>query len=355
MCVRACVCVCDKESGGWSVLYWKASRNMSTTLMMMSSIMMRNTTTFWVSGGRLQRSMAVKNPILCLLHLPEPLPRAISPLASSSSSSSAPLPLPRRLSLSAEPPHHTASPRPLPRLAPSASSSAAFLLRSAPAGASSASPATLPMPTVAPACQWRLGAYLCQRVWESALCEAIFCITCWASPPPTRPPLLPFSSLRSRHLSSLFSFYSPPVRSFFSFGSFCLSLSQDVRMEDGRQDAASLRFMLMPSRLFLPLLSIVLSPFFSGLIFSQRSLHAFTWLSLSNQPAICSPSDLFSSSPLPPSLPTFSLCEELLLKWCSLLCLELCCLSHPFNYQDHPLFLFFPSSIPSFFCVPTLA
>lgn len=151
---------------------------------MMSSIMMRNTTTFWVSGGRLQRSMAVKNPILCLLHLPEPLPRAISPLASSSSSSSAPLPLPRRLSLSAEPPHHTASPRPLPRLAPSASSSAAFLLRSAPAGASSASPATLPMPTVAPACQWRLGAYLCQRVWESALCEAIFCITCWASPPP---------------------------------------------------------------------------------------------------------------------------------------------------------------------------
>ena len=173
-------------------------------------------------------------------------------------------------------------------------------------------------------------------------------------PPPTRPPLLPFSSLRSRHLSSLFSFYSPPVRSFFSFGSFCLSLSQDVRMEDGRRDAASLRFMLMPSRLFLPLLSIVLSPFFSGLIFSQRSLHAFTWLSLSNQPAICSPSDLFSSSPLPPSLPTFSLCEELLLKWCSLLCLELCCLSHPFNYQDHPLFLFFPSSIPSFFVCPPL-
>lgn len=80
--------------------------------------------------------------------------------------------------------------------------------------------------------------------------------------PPPRPPLLPFSSLRSRHLPFRFDFYFPAVQSFFSFGSFCLSLSQDVRIEDGRQDAASLRFLLMPSRLFLPLLSIVLSPFF---------------------------------------------------------------------------------------------
>ena len=233
MCVRACVCVCDKESGGWSVLYWKASRNMSTTLMMMSSIMMRNTTTFWVSGGRLQRSMAVKNPILCLLHLPEPLPRAISPLASSSSSSSAPLPLPRRLSLSAEPPHHTASPRPLPRLAPSASSSAAFLLRSAPAGASSASPATLPMPTVAPACQWRLGAYLCQRVWESALCEAIFCITCWASPPPHSSSFTPFFLFEEQApLLSFFFLFS--TSSVFLFLWFLLSFSQSG-CQDGRR------------------------------------------------------------------------------------------------------------------------
>lgn len=153
VCV-ACACVCALLRS-----YWKASRNMSTTLMMMSSIIMRNTTTFWVSGGRLQRSMVLRNPILCLLHLPEPLPRAISPLASSSSSfSSAPSPLLCRLSLSAEPPHHTASPRPPLRLSPSSSGSAAVLLRSAPALASSASPATLPIPSVAPACQWRLGA-----------------------------------------------------------------------------------------------------------------------------------------------------------------------------------------------------
>ncbi|TNN61158.1 hypothetical protein EYF80_028666 [Liparis tanakae] len=105
---------------GWTK-YVKASRNISTTLMTMSSIMMRNTTTFCVSGGRLQRSTVVKKPSRCRLHRPEPPPpRAISRLlaaaaaaasSSSSSSSSAPLPLPRRrlLSLSAEPPHHTAN------------------------------------------------------------------------------------------------------------------------------------------------------------------------------------------------------------------------------------------------------
>lgn len=130
------------ESVGLCVLYWKASRNMRTTLMIISNIMMRNTTTFWVSGGRLQRSIVLKNPILCLLHLPEPLPRAISSLVSSSSSS-APPPLPRLLSLNTKPPHHTASPRPPSRLSMSVSSRAAFFLRSAPAVSSSVFPATL--------------------------------------------------------------------------------------------------------------------------------------------------------------------------------------------------------------------
>lgn len=182
ICMYVDICVFVKKWRSLCALYWKASRNMSTTLMMMSSIMMRNTTTFWVSGGRLQRSMALKNPILCLLHLPEPLPRAISPLASSSSSSSALLPLPLRLSLSAEPPHHTTSPRPLPWLFLLLSTSAALFLRSAPTVTSSASPATLPMPSVAPACQWRLGANLCQRVCESARLQYNLYITCWAFP-----------------------------------------------------------------------------------------------------------------------------------------------------------------------------
>lgn len=38
--------------------------------------------------------------------------------------------------------------------------------------------------------------------------------------------------------------------------------------------------------------------------------------------------------------PPFMLFEELLLKWCCVLCLELRCLSHPSNNQDHPLFFF---------------
>lgn len=127
--------------------------------------------------------MVLKNPSLCLLHLPEPLPRAISPLASSSSSSSAPLPLLCRLSLSAEPPHHTVSPRPPLPLSPSLSSSAACLLRSAPALASSASPATLPIPRVAPACQWRLGALSVSACVNRQLCEAI-CVLRGKTPPP---------------------------------------------------------------------------------------------------------------------------------------------------------------------------
>lgn len=172
MCVRVCVCVREKEKYSCvCALYWKASRNMSTTLMMMSSIMMRNTTTFWVSGGRLQRSRVLKNPIFCLLHLPEPLPRAISPLVSSSSSSSALLPLPCRLSLSAKPPHHTASPRPPAWLPPLLSSRAALHLSLASTVTSPVSPATLPMPSGAPACRWRLGADLCQWVWVRA-CSA---------------------------------------------------------------------------------------------------------------------------------------------------------------------------------------
>lgn len=145
--VDRCVCA----------VYWKASRNMSTTLMIISNIMMTNTTTFWVSGGRLQRRRVLKNPIFCLFHRPEPLPRAISPLVSSSSSSSAPVPC--RLSLSTEPPHHTASACPTPWL-PLSSSKTDSHLRSAPTVTSPASPATLPMLSVAPACRWRLCAYL---------------------------------------------------------------------------------------------------------------------------------------------------------------------------------------------------
>ncbi len=39
-----------------AVPYWKASRNISTTLMRTSNIMMTNTTTFWASGLRLHRN-----------------------------------------------------------------------------------------------------------------------------------------------------------------------------------------------------------------------------------------------------------------------------------------------------------
>lgn len=205
---------------------------MSTTLMMMSSIMMRNTTTFWVSGGRLQRSIVLNNPILCLLHLPEPLPRAISSLASASSSSSAPPPLPRRLSLSAEPPHHTAPPRPPPRLSPSLSSSVALLFLSALAVASSAFPATLPMPSVAPACQWRLDAYLCQRLCESAHCGAI-CVLRAEHPPSSFTPLL----LYEKQAPPLF-FFSLSSTSIVSLLLSDLLFSLSVRMKDGGEDAA---------------------------------------------------------------------------------------------------------------------
>lgn len=143
-----CVCLCV-----W-VLYWKANRNMSTTLMTISNIIIMNTTTFWVSGGRLQRNMVFKKPILCLLHLPEPLPRAIS-LWASSSLSSAKLPLLcSRASIMCL--HHTASP-PL-GLSLVLSSSATLLRCLAVVIVSSASPATLLIHRVALACQWRLGA-----------------------------------------------------------------------------------------------------------------------------------------------------------------------------------------------------
>lgn len=149
-----CVCV--------HVLYWKANRNMSTTLMTMSNIMIMNTTTFWVSGGRLQRSMVFRNPILCLLHLPEPLPRAISLEASSSSfffsslSSATPPLLCIRSRMKCR--HQPASP---PLGWSLVLSNSVTLLRClAVLIVSSASPATLLMHRIALACQWRLGALL---------------------------------------------------------------------------------------------------------------------------------------------------------------------------------------------------
>lgn len=147
------VCVC--------VLYWKANRNMSTTLMTISNIMIMNTTTFWVSGGRLQRSMVFRNPILCLLHLPEPLPRAISLEASSSSffsslSSATPPLLCIRSRMKCR--HHAASP---PLGWSLVLSNSVTLLRClAVLIVSSASPATLLIHRIALACQWRLGALL---------------------------------------------------------------------------------------------------------------------------------------------------------------------------------------------------
>lgn len=277
--VHLCVCECVWMSeGSLCALYWKASRNMSTTLMMMSSIMMRNTTTFWVSGGRLQCSMVLRTPILCLLHLPEPLPRAISSLASSCSSSSALPPLPRLLSLSAEPPHHTAPPRPPLRLSPSLSSSDAALFLSALAVASCASPATLPMPSVAPACPWRLGAYLCQRLCESAHCGAI-CVLRAEHHPLL---LLPYSLLRNRHLPWFLLSLLHQDHLYFPFNSLILCLGQDVRMKDGGQDATFVQFMLMPPFPFF-LLPLSLFSVCSSLAVAYIGSDVF-----SNHPAISS-------------------------------------------------------------------
>lgn len=175
----------------------------------------------------MQRSMVLKNPSLCLLHLPEPLPRAISPLASSSSSSSAPLPLLCRLSLSAEPPHHTVSPRPPLRLSPSLSSSAVRLPRSSPALASSASPATLPMPSVAPACQWRLGAL---SVSACVKRRSVKLFVYYVVRTPPLPHLLPFFSLRKRHCPSLF------LSIFYQLNLLLVPLvSVSVRIRDGKR------------------------------------------------------------------------------------------------------------------------
>lgn len=92
---------------------------------------MTKTTTFCVSGGRLQRSRVLKNPSLCRPQRPEPLPRAMSSPSRSLAGASAPsacsscgLARSRR---SLSPPHHTAA----------LSSTAALLPRS------SASPATV--------------------------------------------------------------------------------------------------------------------------------------------------------------------------------------------------------------------
>lgn len=258
---------------------------------------MRNTTTFWVSGGRLQRSMVLKNPSLCLLHLPEPLPRAISPLASSSSSSSAPLPLLCRLSLSAEPPHHTVSPRPPLRLSPSLSSSAVRLPRLSPALASSASPATLPMPSVAPACQWRLGA-LSVSACVNRRSVKLFVYYVVRTPP--LPHLLPFFSLRKRHCPSLF------LSIFYLI--FCwvlLFLSQsgyETEKECWIPPVKAHVSSFFPSSAF-----DVTALLFSGVIFSHCSLHAFSRFHHSRKMAIRFPSGLFSSSPIPQSLPTYSL------------------------------------------------
>lgn len=293
-CVHVCpgMCIWVSVWGGRECflceLYWKARRNMSTTLMMMSSIMMRNTTTFWVSGGRLQRSMVLKNPILCLLHLPEPLPRAISSLASSSSSSPAPPPLPRRLSLSAEPPHHTAPPRPPPRLSRSLSSSVALLFLSALAVASSPFPATLPMPRVAPACQWRLGAYLCQRLCESAHCEAI-CVLRAEHPPSSFTPLLLFE----KQAPPLFFFLLSSTSIVSLLLQFFYFLSQSGCQDERWRKDKMLHTVSpvhahasssLPSSSFYP--SIVL---FSSLFFSHSSLHSLSCFYLANLPTISSP------------------------------------------------------------------
>lgn len=60
--------------------YWKASRNISTTLMMTSNIMMTNTTTFWASGLRLQRNRKWARPCRDAVRWP---PRAMAPEAPS--------------------------------------------------------------------------------------------------------------------------------------------------------------------------------------------------------------------------------------------------------------------------------
>lgn len=169
------------------------------------------------------------------------------------------------------------------------------------------------------------------------------------SPPPSPSSFTPFF---------LFEEQAPPLSFWFLFSSssvflflwFLLSLSQSGCQDRRRTTGCCISSFLAHAFSSFPSSSFYRSvPFFPA--WSSLSVAYMRSLSISTQPAICSPSDLFSSSPLPPSLPTFSLCEELLLKWCSLLCLELCCLSHPFNYQDHPLFLFFllSSSFPSFF------
>ncbi len=56
--------------------YWKASRNISTTLMMTINIMMTNTTTFWASGLRLHRNRKWAMPCRDVVRWP---PRAMAP------------------------------------------------------------------------------------------------------------------------------------------------------------------------------------------------------------------------------------------------------------------------------------
>lgn len=280
VCLPVC---CDLGYSSVFALYWKASRNMSTTLMIMSSIMMRNTTTLWVSGGRLQRSMVLKNPILCLLHLPEPLPRAISPLASSFSSSSVPLLLLCRLSLSSERPHHTASARPPPWPPPSPSTSADPLFRSALALASSASPATLPMQRVAPACQWRPGALSVSACANLAP---------WSYHPSSFAPFLLFEE-------------KAPALSFLLLPTTLVFLPPLVSGGKSayKPDKGTLH---LTSSLSFPSSSFDLSLLlFSSLFSPHRRLHMLVCFHLSGEAVICSPSLLSSSPSILLSLPTF--------------------------------------------------
>lgn len=105
--------------------------------------------------------------------------------------------------------------------------------------------------------------------------------------------------------------------------------------------------------LFLCLLLISLSSFVSARSFLHVVLHTFSLSYLFKNLGICSPSGLFSSSAVPPSLPTFFAPLRAPAKMV-LSAQPGAVLPQPSIYKDILLFFFFPLFLPFPFCGPTL-